>query len=478
MPLMRIRPNFQLRLGTIALFALILSCPYAIPVFWLSLSQSLKIVPQENPGFLPSPLANQTWYIVFGGGAVLIATTLLTIRRGLPKLDPYVSLSVLIWFAITGFRAVFTPGIQWSYSDCLVQAAFLLLFCASIFVSASSRDFVRFQILATVITIPLALVALAQNAGFDPFPYSDTMPGSVDIVHGKHLVASTFGHPNYMGSYLAPLIIMMFPLFTGRSVGIRILAGAAVILSLWALIVGGTRGPLLALSIGAVVYFLFLPRMSLPWKKILILTSCALGAIIIAAILVPSLRPGFEISERFLGSKEIASRAFYWRVGYYAFAENPIFGVGPGQFDRMFWQNILKTPGTGPGEQWHFVLSNIIRGVRPGQMHNDHLQVLVETGLLGAIAWAAFWSAVARRGVRIKSAVTTTNDGTLNAALIGSFTVIFVDALFGFPLRLPCSGALFWFLMGQYATWAPEVRELANRLESSSDSSRAAQVDL
>ncbi len=451
-----------------ALFALVLSSPYAIPVNWHSFARALNLVPAENPGFLPSPLINQTWYVVFGSIALFIPAMLLSLRRPLPGADKLIAVSALVWFGVTGLRALFTPGIQWSYMEVFLQAAFLLVFLACLTTGCTSRAISRFQILGALIAIPLACLALVQNAGFDPLPYSSTMPGSLDAVHGKHVVASTFGHPNYMGSYLAPLIVLALPLLlAGQQIVVRVLSAVSISMAVSALLVGGTRGPLVALAVGGVVFFLFLRREKVQWRRAILLFAAAVCAFGVSVLALPFLRPGFDIGDRLLGSKEIASRAFYWRVGLYAVADNPVFGIGPGQFDRLFWQNILKTPDTAPGGSWHFVLASVIRGVRPGQMHNDHLQVLVETGLIGAAAWGAFWAAIVRSAIKLRSALAGRADITRNAAVCGAMAVVFVDAQFGFPLHLPCSGVLFWLVVGMYATWKPQCNVLETHEPSS-----------
>ena len=143
-------------------------------------------------------------------------------------------------------------------------------------------------------------------------------------------------------------------------------------LSFLAVLFSGGRAPLLSISV-SIILILFLLRAKDRW---LVVPGAA--ALTVAAYLVsPALFSRLELVKRFdFQINNPDSRAAIWQRSYEIFQEQPVFGIGFGNFQAAY----------GPK----------IRGFQTtlyGHAHNDFLNVLVAAGLVGLAAFLFFWGA-------------------------------------------------------------------------------------
>jgi len=73
----------------------------------------------------------------------------------------------------------------------------------------------------------------------------------------------------------------------------------------------------------------------------------------------------------------VREREFMWRSGAAMWRERPWLGWGPGGVKRAYR---------------HYALPEAVKQ-RTGHLHNTPLQVLVERGVIGLVAWAGIWIA-------------------------------------------------------------------------------------
>lgn len=431
---------------------LVVSTPYAVPGMWASFfSRSLA---RENVGvFIASPVENQRWYVIMLAPLFLILSAL--VLRNPVKLSRNWSIAgaALLWFGYTFIRYALLPWPTGNLQDIYLQVAFVMIFSAALLTSPTSRNMLVLFIGVSLFSIPLCLLALLQAVGIDPLPYNQWTADGSQQLSGKLIIASTFGHPNYLGSYLASAAVMSLGLAYLKSRKALSMLGILTLVVIFStLLISGTRAALLSVMVGMFAFFALrrgtLLRSS---QKRLMLYVC-LAAIAIAAIYYA--RPeAHNPLTRLLGGKEVASRVFYWKTGLEMFRANPVFGIGPGQFDSQFWEAVASSPENQPGERWHFILGAVVRGVRPGYMHNDHLQILVETGLIGSLLWACFLCGLFSVAIGNRKRLTSETAVTINAITGAVAATMTSDALFGFPLFLPCSGLMFWALTGLWISW-------------------------
>lgn len=129
-------------------------------------------------------------------------------------------------------------------------------------------------------------------------------------------------------------------------------------------------------------------------------------------------RMGFQVSGTVL------LRVILWKLGFAAFKEHPIFGIGPGQYAVII--NYVPAARFEPMWAW-------IKGMGP---HVSFMTALTETGVVGLIGIVAlFGKAVQGAHSRIKDAV---NRDDLAVRL---FLFIFAAVVFGSSMY---AGAWFW----------------------------------
>jgi O-antigen ligase len=122
-------------------------------------------------------------------------------------------------------------------------------------------------------------------------------------------------------------------------------------------------------------------------------------------------------------------RLHFWQTTWQVFRDNPILGVG---FDAL---GVAYTRY----DTWNGMY-------RVERAHNDYLQVLAESGVIGFICLAVFLFFLFRRGWQI---MTTSRDsfrrGVALGALAGCFGIA-LHSFFDFPLRTPANALVFLIL--------------------------------
>jgi O-antigen ligase len=327
-------------------------------------------------------------------------------------------------------------------------------------------------------SIPLALYAVAQSQGWDFLPYSRTVTESgMEEIGTKQRVSSLFGHPNHLASYLAPLMYWgLYFAFARFPRMMRVTGAVAALAILGAMVVGGTRGAWVAVAGAAVPYYLLLTFF--PGLRRQLLFSGGVGLLLALLILFvpnPLVHVQFNVSERLFGSKEISARFYYWMMALEMLKESPVLGAGYNHFNVLFWDAVDVFQRAPESDFMRFILTDSIRGVLPGYVHNDFLQTAAETGISGLAVWLGVWSVLLSQmwetGRRL---VRTPRHLLMAATFLASFSVFGLDGMFNFPLQLPVSGFLFWTMVGAWVLFRTEIRRGPVQREDRSRSKAAA----
>lgn len=181
--------------------------------------------------------------------------------------------------------------------------------------------------------------------------------------------ASLFGNPIFFASFL----ILPFAFAVSRSFKKeqRLWYGIASLVMLIGIILSGTRGAFLGLTVGAVVFFIlhtiryasrtqFLRRGALA----LVLLAMLAGSLFII--------PETSRFSRFtsLSDANIGSRLDYWQMGVESWKTRPLFGLGPGNFyraaDQLFTEDTYVS-----SDSW------------ADKPHNTLVEWLSTTGIVG-----------------------------------------------------------------------------------------------
>ena len=141
-------------------------------------------------------------------------------------------------------------------------------------------------------------------------------------------------------------------------------------------------------------------------------------------------------------TKESNSIRLSWYKNAYALLQdNPITGVGYGAFRKGF-SPYVSNPN---------IVNSMVEESSVARLHNDPYQNILELGIVGGGLIILIFSYIIAKGSYMCSVTDINNKGSPNflllgiyLALVSSITHSFVD----FPLRLPSSAALFWFITG------------------------------
>ncbi|MFL2597590.1 MAG: O-antigen ligase family protein [Flavobacteriaceae bacterium] len=115
----------------------------------------------------------------------------------------------------------------------------------------------------------------------------------------------------------------------------------------------------------------------------------------------------------------VNQRLRYYNDAFNQFIKKPIFGVGIGNWKL---------------ESIDYDKNNINGFIVPYHAHNDFLQILAESGILGLTSYLLFLFYSTK--VLFKKSVF---DNHLNIFLLGSFAIFILDSLLNFPIARPIS---------------------------------------
>ena len=327
----------------------------------------------------------------------------------------------------------------------LCGPAWFLLFITWAEGEAAVRRAARLAAMAGTV---VGCIALLQWLGHDPLLW-----GGYHIEWG-HMVArmrlySTLGNPNFVAGYLIGTVFLALALAAvAVKLWERIAWSAAAAVMLVAIVGTGSRGAWGGLGVGAVVAGLVIMRSltsvaatapeaavadSSPKGKRRGQVRSFIGPVSFWLVLPVLTR----FIEALLGRFE--GRLYLWRVSWPMFAEHPLIGSGWGSFQLQFLdlQARFITDHPALARYW----SNV------GQLHNDPMQLWLETGALGLVAFA--W-VVWRYGREATEGVRGAGSGLARfwlAASAGGVAAILCDSIFNFQFSVPPTLLLLFTLL-------------------------------
>jgi tetratricopeptide (TPR) repeat protein len=149
------------------------------------------------------------------------------------------------------------------------------------------------------------------------------------------------------------------------------------------------------------------------------------------------------------------TRRLIWRSTLAMIRDHPFRGVGSGNFKRVYLDyqgDILAVdPDASSGDSLG----------KNDTAHNEFLHVTAESGVLGLAAFLGVLLVVLRTAVRQQRVPHDPRQRVLLAGSVAAMTAVLADGLVNFPLYLPATSVLFWFLAG--ITSLPEDSAAGNR---------------
>lgn len=316
----------------------------------------------------------------------------------------------------------------------------LYLTCFLIFTVTSLHNFDResernrLHIFFIVVTVLACSVAVAQDNGFLPF-----------MNYGLGQTTSTFGNTNYFAGFLVmmlPLTATYMLLQKHRSLK-QIMTAIVSLIIIVFLIKTKSRSAWVGASISLIVLFWFNFKIKhMRW----VLLGLISAGIIIAGLIFPD-----EVGQR-IGSlfdpdtpSSFARRLYFYTGAARAFFDSPLLGNGIGNF-------ILFLPRYRSPEYWMVKAEDIVP-----HAHNEYLEILSETGVIGFVAFVVILFFLARSIVQNLKSI---DDGrrTIFIGYGAAIAGILVDNLTSPNLRIIPIALIFWTISGVVLSSSPSKR--------------------
>lgn len=281
------------------------------------------------------------------------------------------------------------------------------------------------------------LIGLVQNFGGNPFGIQQARPPS-----------STFNNKNLAASATLLLLPITLSRLALTKAGLNKLAYTLASTSMLSyILVCHTKGIwLAAVGLMGLAFLAYLNRQQSEKRAIkgwLVADKYHLLAIT-AISLTMFLVPGERSKEILYHDLKSISERSGVRIGFYSdtipmIEQNPLIGIGSGSLRREF----RAEPGGDYAAQ-HAQGNKYLN-----RLHNDHLQYLVEHGLIGLALWLAMLVTLYKSSSSfLKDPNHPDEDRVIVFCLLLGVTGMLVHAMISFPVRAVSTASLFWLVVG------------------------------
>jgi O-antigen ligase len=317
----------------------------------------------------------------------------------------------------------------------MFQVSYFFIFGFTYYCSSKVEQHRFLQKGVLILSIAVAVVGMIQAL-------SPTVFGLMDIDSDRP-VFSTFGNATYFAGFIVVLLplILSWTLTTEKySLKQYLLITLLLVLS-YLLIMTETRSSWVALIV-SIVLFAFLQFKSAKSRWLMI------GVLVMAAVLVVFLFP--EIIRRrldevlkFTVPGSITRRLLFYEAAWKGFLFSPMLGYGMGN-------TVVSLPFFRSPDYWMTQAEDIVT-----HLHNEYLEVLSETGIVGFLPWATmlvvYFIGMKRAIQRSQKA-----ERTLLVGYVCAVVACLVDNLTSMNLRVPPVAVLYWCIVGISARQAGE----------------------
>jgi len=333
----------------------------------------------------------------------------------------------------------------------VVRLCIFLIFFAAIL------TFVRDQ--RKVKTIAFLVVVLGAVFGFLGILQQLTDPQTIFGIRTVRdaIPFGTFVNRHHFASFMMMSVALAFGIVYGGNIPSdeKLLIWIPIIIMILAIIMTGSRGGLLSLLV-TLIFILIVTRMHIRKEDDVLISKFGLSLPLLGLLLVfivlglvffigadqwLARSLGLQIQEDVSGG-----RFHFWYIAWRIFLDHPILGTGLDSFATMFQQY----------DTWN-------GRFRVERAHNEYLQTLSDSGIIGFACVSAFIYLLFKRGLRL---ISCERDylfrGIAIGALAGCLGVL-IHSFFDFPLRTNSNA--FYFLL--LAALASEPVEHSSRMEIS-----------
>jgi O-antigen ligase len=298
----------------------------------------------------------------------------------------------------------------------------LLLAYGALFVVAvhlvQGKELMRFGLIMTAFGSLYAIFSILQGFTSENRIYWWIKPHS-GTIYGSFVNRNNFAGLMEMLCPLAMLLALSCPARSPR----RILLILASILMAASIILSQSRGGMIALVAETIFLAVIWSRRLPPGKFARVLAAFAVATAIFVAWVAPQ-----RVLNRLTDVHDNA-RLLIHRDSIPMFLAHPLLGSGLGTFPTVF--------------------PRYRRYVDPyfaNHAHDDYLELLLETGLLGFAAAVWFVVQLYRHGLRTASETQEPSQSLVSAAALAGCTGLLVHSFTDFNLHIPANAALFFVL--------------------------------
>ena len=179
-------------------------------------------------------------------------------------------------------------------------------------------------------------------------------------------------------------------------------------------------------------------------KRLILIVAICLMTSSLVFTYMSTIAPRLAARGELIGSSHLASditakghtgevRKYVYLTAINTILQNPILGVGIGNWAVIY--PAYKVPELENDVRWE-------------QTHNEYLQILSETGVVGFAAFLSILGAMAFMSWRILRKVKDEYWYILAAISAGGIIAILANNMFNFSFQNPASGVIFWIFVG------------------------------
>ena len=334
----------------------------------------------------------------------------------------------------------------------LLQAVGFLLFVSVVERIRSATSAIRLMRVVAGTSLVIASIGLLEESGVFLIATNVRVPFPV----------ATIGNSNFVAHYLDLTIPVTAALLflPGVKPGWKVVTAITLAATSYVMVLTQCRGGWVSVGLVALV-FIALKLRTLRWVRFvpILLLSAALVSPMIELLFNAVRGDDSSTLSGTIGSRiertwERASttldetdpsrsmRVVLWKNTIDMIAAHP-FGVGPGNYEY----HLPAFRSMTQQRQWKELKGNLVLAAY--NAHNEYLEYLAETGIVGFLAIVTLLAGILRRGLRYLAGGREWTDGSVAAAgCLGAVGAALVHALFSFNFQDPVSGTLFWVIAG------------------------------
>jgi O-antigen ligase len=350
----------------------------------------------------------------------------------------------LIWpilgVLIIGFVQLFlgvTPYRYFTQLELLRFGAYLILFFLSVQAFRTRSDLKKLAWFLILLCFGVSLFGIAQHF---------TSEGPIYWVRPLRAGGDPFG-PYVNRNHFAGFVELTLPIalamlvFRGIQRDVYPLVGLLAIVPAGALILSGSRGGIVSFAFEIAVLWLLARTRTSPDRPRFV----GIAIVVFAAMALIVWLGAAKALERFaslhIGEVTMSRRVSMIRGATHIFLDHPIDGVGLGALVAVYPR-----------------YETLYDGKLVDHVHNDYLEMLAETGLLGGICGLAFLWILFRQARTCYAAEQGHFSRALHAGAMAGLCGILLHTFVDFNLHIP-SNSLLFLVMAHLATTPPVATE-------------------